>query len=185
MNRRTVRILRTTVVVMMALVFVGCSEKGCGQTFPHLAIANDTDLPVMATVTGGYRNDALNMLPESKDSFMIEYDTVYDVRILSDSFVSKLARKRDSLLKTIVGVPGSLPPEMDQEKRRAILSELADLDRQVRAEFKPEKAVASCKAGPLERPPNEGSPAETRVVHLYANITRDSKGNLQLQCGKR
>jgi hypothetical protein len=170
---------------MMALVFVGCSEKGCAPDQPHLAIANDTDLPVMARVTGGDSDRALSMLPESKESFEIDYNTVYDVRILSDSFVSKLTRKRDSLNATIQQGPNYLPTKADQEKARALINELKDLDQQVKAEFKPDKAVASCKAGPTTPPPDSGSPAEMRVVHLYANITRDANGKLQLSCGKR
>lgn len=180
MNRRTVRILRTAVVIMMALVFVGCSEKGCAPTYPHLAIANDTDLPVMARVTGGDSDRALNMLPESKESFVIDYNTVYDVRVLSDSFLSKLTRKRESVRQTLHDLPNYSTDKAMQEKWRALSNELQDLDQLIKAEFKPEKAVASCKAGP-----SEYSEGQQQVVHLYANITRDPKGNLKLQCGKR
>ncbi|MCI0477472.1 MAG: hypothetical protein L0Y55_14595 [Anaerolineales bacterium] len=185
MNRRIVRILRTAVITMMALVFVGCSEKGCAPDNPHLAIANDTDLPVMVRVTGGDQDRALNMLPESKESFVIAYDTVYDVRILSDAFVSKLTRKRDSVWQLIRHLPSTFEDKADRERSRALNSELEDLDRQVKAELKPEKAVASCKAGPSERPSENQTGSWAKLGHLYANITRDSKGNLQVQCGKR
>ena len=190
MHQETKRILRTATMIMMAIVFVGCSGDECEGKAPKLMVRNETNSPVAVKVSGtGLGGDQIpNMKPHSEIEFQIMPDSSYDVAILPDSYLSELTNSRNGLYDSLYGtdwngqpiLKGPLGHEGDRALTDKMQTALKELDRKISQEKKSSKrAVASCqvqfKSGTTE--------AGTGSFLVYARITTDSKGSLQLACG--
>jgi hypothetical protein len=193
MHRKAVRVLRTLVMLIMALVFVGCSGDSCEGWAPSLMIRNETNAPVSVKVSGGLMEWIPIVRPHAEIEHIITPDQGYDVVILPDTYLSELTYARHQLFD-LMFIPnredngyggekdtGTFRPNPDwANKWHEMASALKQLDLKIQQEnLSPKKAVASCQVKFKSERPEAGKGSAL----VYARITADSQGRIKLTCG--